>query len=153
MIQEQINKSLISAMKEKNVLKVSTLRMVNSAIKDKEITLRTEREDTKLLDGEVISLLKSLVKSRENSIVEYKKANREEYAQKEQDEIDIIKEFLPEEYSEAELLSIVKQEVEKSEDKTMKALKIIIANIQAREDVAKINMGLVAKIAKELLNN
>lgn len=151
MLKEKINKELVNAMKIKDTDKTLVLRMINSSIKDKEIALRGTREDTNLGDEEIISVLKSLVKSRENSILEYKKAGRDDYVQKEQNEVNIIMSFLPKPYTEDELQDIVKEEVAKVEDKTIKSLKTIIANVKSREDIAKINMSIMAKLIKDML--
>jgi len=89
-IQEKIQTQITDAMRGKDQLRLSVLRMMKSAVKNKEV------EKMKPLDeGEVIAVLNSLVKQRKDSVEQFRKGGREELAQKEEAEIKIIEEYLP----------------------------------------------------------
>ena len=98
-LREQINDSLKEAMKAKDQKRVNTLRLVNAALKDKDIAARTETSRDLLGDDEILSLLAKMIKQREDSIAAYVAGNRPELAQAEQDEIAIIRGFMPKQMS------------------------------------------------------
>jgi hypothetical protein len=94
-LREQINDSLKEAMKARDQKRVGTLRLVNAALKDKDIAARTETSRELLGDDEILSLLAKMIKQREDSIAAYEAGNRPELAAAEKDEIAIIREFMP----------------------------------------------------------
>ncbi len=94
-LRERINDSLKEAMKAKDARRVGTLRLINAALKDKDIAARTETSRELLGDDEILSLLAKMIKQREDSITAYDAGNRPELAQAERDEIAVIREFMP----------------------------------------------------------
>jgi len=98
-LREQINDSLKEAMKARDQKRVGTLRLVNAALKDKDIAARTETSRELLGDEEILSLLAKMIKQREDSIAAYEAGNRPELAAEEKDEIAIIREFMPKQMS------------------------------------------------------
>ncbi|MEI9990316.1 MAG: GatB/YqeY domain-containing protein [Rhizomicrobium sp.] len=94
-LREQINDSLKEAMKAKDQRRVSTLRLVNAALKDRDIAARTETSRDLLGDDEILSLLAKMIKQREDSIAAYEAGNRPELAAAERDEIAVIRDFMP----------------------------------------------------------
>jgi len=94
-LREQINDSLKEAMNARDQKRVGTLRLVNAALKDKDIAARTETSRELLGDDEILSLLAKMIKQREDSIAAYEAGNRPELAAAEKDEIAIIREFMP----------------------------------------------------------
>jgi hypothetical protein len=98
-LREQINDSLKEAMKAKDQKRVSTLRLVNAGLKDRDIAARTETSRELLGDDEILSLLAKMIKQREDSIAAYEAGNRPELAAAERDEIVIIREFMPKQMS------------------------------------------------------
>ena len=93
MLQKKINEELIKAVKKKDKESVNTLRLILAALKDKEIALRSEEKSKKISDELIVNILKNMVKQRCESIELYEKGNRQELADKEKKEIDIIKKF------------------------------------------------------------
>ncbi|MFA6594090.1 MAG: GatB/YqeY domain-containing protein [Candidatus Buchananbacteria bacterium] len=108
MLDQQINEAFLTAYKAKNESLVSTLRLLKSAIANKKIEKLIPKEEP-LSDEDVLAVLKSEVKKRQDSIVSYKQGNREELAAKEQAEIDLIAKFLPEQLSEDQVRELVKK--------------------------------------------
>ena len=106
-MRERLMTALKEAMKAKETRRISTIRMVQSAIKDLEIANRT-KPDTTTSDGEIASLMSKLVKQREESAKIYDEGGRPELAAQEREEIGIISEFMPKQFSDAEVTEIIK---------------------------------------------
>ena len=84
----KIEEKYKNSIKEKDSNSINTLRLIKSAIKDKQISIRGKQDD--LTDGDILSLMQNLIKQRKDSIEAFKKANRTDLIEKEQIEIDII---------------------------------------------------------------
>ncbi|WP_018387043.1 GatB/YqeY domain-containing protein [Ancylobacter sp. FA202] len=101
MLRDEINQSLKSAMKAQDKLRLGTLRLVNAAIKDRDIEARGHGKDP-LSDDELLGLLTKMIKQREESAKVYEEAGRADLATQEREEIVVIQSFLPAQMSEAE---------------------------------------------------
>lgn len=106
-MRDELMTALKEAMKAKETARVSTIRMVQSAIKDLDIAARTKPDPT-VTDGDIAQLLSKLVKQREESAKMYDEGGRPELSAKEREEIAIISEFMPKQLSEAEVIEIIK---------------------------------------------
>ena len=115
---KKIDEELKSAMKAGDVLKVSTLRMAQSAIKNKEIQLL--KKETGLSGEEIQDVIKSEVKKRKDSIEEFSKAGRMDLADKEKAEMEILKVYLPAEMSDEDLERILKEGIREAGAKDAK---------------------------------
>ncbi|MFH1857074.1 MAG: GatB/YqeY domain-containing protein [Candidatus Omnitrophota bacterium] len=104
---ERIEKDLVAAMKAKDEARVGTLRFLKAALKNYGI----EKRNKELKDEDVIQVLRRQIKQRQDSIEAYKAGNRPELAQKEESELVILKNYMPEELSEDELKKIISQTV------------------------------------------
>jgi uncharacterized protein YqeY len=89
-LQDNIQSQITDAMRSKDALRLSVLRMMKSAVKNKEVEKMKSLEEP-----EVLAVLNSLVKQRRDSVEQFRKGGREELAQKEEAEIKIVEEFLP----------------------------------------------------------
>jgi len=98
-LREQINDQVKEAMKAKDQKRLGTLRLINAAIKDRDIAARTETSRDLLSDDDLLGLLAKMIKQREDSIAAYDAGNRPELAQGERDEIAVIREFMPKQMS------------------------------------------------------
>ena len=101
-LREKINEAYKDAMRAKDATTVGALRMVNAAIKDKDIATRTDSARDGIDDAAVLTLLQNLIKQRKESITMYVQGGRQELADKEQAEIDAIEKFLPAQMNEAD---------------------------------------------------
>ena len=147
-LKEKIDNQYKNSIKEKDANSVNTLRLIKSAIKDKEISLRGKKDN---LDNEdILSLLQSLIKQRKDSIESFEKANRPDLIDKEKSEINVIELFLPKQLDENTTRDIIKKIVE---DKKLNSLKDMgsLMNILKTNYVGQIDMGLAGKIAKLVL--
>ena len=145
-IEEEYNKSL----KEKNTIKTKTLRLVKSAVKDKEIELRSSDKSLKISEEDILKLLQNLIKKRNESIEMYNKGGRKNLAEEELKEIDVIKFFLPMQLSEEETKVII-EEIKKSENLSSVKDMGKLMNIIKSKYSGQIDLSLVAKLAKDLL--
>ncbi len=131
MLADKISAALKAAMKARDdKLRIATLRLIHAAIKDRDIAARSHDRCSGLSDEEVLSVLVKMVKQREESAKMYAENNRPELAKQELGEIEIIREFLPQQMPEEEIEAAVKQVIEEIEatglkdmGKTMAALK------------------------------
>jgi len=102
-LKEQLIEEMKTAAKAKDKLRLSTIRMVRSEIKNREIALRHE-----LSDDEILKLLGTMVKQRKDSINQFKKGGREDLVAKEEQELEILNVYLPEPMDALEIENIVK---------------------------------------------
>ena len=100
-LRDEINDALKVAMKAQDERRVSTLRLVNAAIKNAEIEAETTKKSA-LSDDDILGLLQKMIKQRQESVDIYDKGGRKELADQERGEIEIIRAFLPQQMSEAE---------------------------------------------------
>jgi uncharacterized protein YqeY len=111
-ILKKINEDLVASMKSKEEgsgLRTSTLRMMKSSIKNAEIAKRGKGE---LTEEDILGVLSSMVKQRKESVEQYLKANRNDLAEKENKEIEIIQKYLPEQLSSEEVDEIIKSTIQ-----------------------------------------
>lgn len=101
-LRTRISEALKQAMKDKAADRLSTLRLINAAIKDKDIAARAEEGDTGVGDAEVLAILGKMAKQRLESARAYEEGGRLDLADREREEIEVIEEFLPRQLSEAE---------------------------------------------------
>jgi uncharacterized protein YqeY len=149
-LKQQIESKLNEALKAKDKNTYPTLRLVVSAIKDAEIAGRSKGQ-TEVTDSDVTSILKKMIKQRNESCEVYKKASRKELLESETREIEVISIFLPKQLSEEETKKICQETLKtvgatsmKDMGKVMGALKLKYADT--------IDFSKVSLIIKELLN-
>jgi hypothetical protein len=126
-LKEQITAQLTEAMKAKDALRTSTLRMVKAAVKNREIE---KGED--LSDDEMMKVLRSLVKQRRDSVEQYEKAGRQELAAKEASEIEIIEAYLPQAAASGEIEQAVLIAIEETGATSMREMGAVMKAAQAR---------------------
>ena len=151
-LRNEVDEDYKQSIKNKDQHKINTLRLIRSAIKDKDISKRTSENKDGINDTEILSLLVSLIKQRKDSIEQLQKAKREDLVKNEQNEIEIIKEYLPQQKTEEETAKIINEIIKNNNLESIKdmgKLMSIIKNNYAGE----VDMGLVGKIAKSKLVN
>ena len=163
MLKEKIQKDLNSALKEKKELEVSVLRLLLSAIfnkeKEKRYKLSKEKPELKeeelekeseLTDEKVIDVISSEIKKRKESILEVEKGKRPELVEKEKKELEILEKYLPEQLSEEEIKKLAKEVIEKIGATGPKNIGKVMAELMPKIK-GKADGTLVSKIVKELL--
>jgi uncharacterized protein len=149
MLRDDINNALKDAMKARDERRVSTLRLVNSALKNADIEARGQNK-APLGDDELLALLAKMIKQRHESIDLYEKGGRAELAQQERDEIAIIAAYLPKQMSDAEVRTAITQAIADSDASLMKDMGKVIAALKARY-AGQMDFGKVSPLVKELL--
>tara|TARA_B100002051_G_C16640097_1_gene588135 strand:- start:692 stop:1147 length:456 start_codon:yes stop_codon:yes gene_type:complete len=145
---DKIDDKYKKSIKEKDSNSINTLRLMRSAIKDKLISLRGKQDS--LTDSEIMSLLQSLIKQRKDSIEAFDKANRTDLIDKEQQEIDLIETFLPNQKNEDETREIINSIIKENNFTSIKDMGNLM-NILKSNYLGEIDMGVAGKIAKSSL--
>ena len=146
-IQEKIQTQMADAMRNKDPLRLSVLRMMKTAVKNKEV------EKMKPLDeNEVFAVLNTLVKQRRDSIDQFRKGGREELAQKEEAEIRIIEEYLPAAASEQEIQQAIAQAMEETGAASMKDMGKVMKATLARLSGKSADGARVSQLVKDKLS-
>ena len=149
-LKKQIEDNLNEALKAKDKKTYPTLRLIVSAIKDAEIAGRSKgQKDIK--DGDIISLLKKMVKQRKESCDVYKKAGRTELLESEINEIEVINKFLPNQLSEEETKKICLETIKSVNATSMKDMGKIMGVLKSKH-ADSLDFSKVSSILKGLLN-
>tara|TARA_B100000513_G_scaffold143097_1_gene65629 strand:- start:2 stop:457 length:456 start_codon:yes stop_codon:yes gene_type:complete len=107
MLREQISAALKDSIKNKNACATATLRLISAAIKDRDIAARDKGNQDGISNDEILSLLQSMIKQRNESAKAYEDGNRQDLADREREEIVVIQGFLPQQMSEDEIADAV----------------------------------------------
>jgi len=145
-LKEQITAHLTEAMKAKDPLRTSTLRMVKAAVQNREIE---KGED--LSDDELMKVMRSLVKQRRDSVEQYEKAGRPELAAKETSEIEIIESYLPQAASREEIEQAVVLAIEETGAASMREMGAVMKAAQARLAGRNADGKIVSELVKARL--
>jgi uncharacterized protein len=151
MLREKITESLKAAMIAKDEAGVSILRMINAAIKQKDIDVARPRGDEKISPEEVLALMQGMIKSRRESADLYTKGNRPELAEKEMAEITSIEKFLPKQMSDDEIRATVKTLITTTGAAGIKDMGKIMGVLKTQY-AGQLDMGKASGIIKEILS-
>lgn len=149
MLRDNINNALKDAMKARDERRVSTLRMMNAAIKNADIDARGQSKEP-LNEAELMSLFQKLIKQRQESAELYDKGGRAELAKQEREEIDIISGYLPKQMSDAEAGSAISAIVHEINAQTMKDMGRVMALVRERH-ATSIEPARASALVKGLL--
>ena len=150
MLRDDINNALKDAMKARDERKVSTLRMVNSSLKNADIEARGAGKPP-LGDAELLPLLQKMIKQRQESVELYKKGARADLVKQEEEEIAIITGYLPKQMSDAEMAAAIEAAIKDSSAAGMKDMGKVIGALKAKYagqmDMAKASGMVKAKLS------
>ena len=141
---------LSNSLKSGDKTRIHTLRLIIAAIKDKEIASRSNGENEQISNEVVISLLKKMIKQRNDSIEMFQKASRLELVEKEQAEIKIISEFLPVQLDEYQTINICEEAISQSGAKNLKDIGKVIKLLKEKHSDS-LDMSIASRILKEKL--
>jgi uncharacterized protein YqeY len=147
-LSEQVQKDMVEAMRNRDELRLSTLRMVKSALKNKEIDKRAPLDEK-----EAQQILSTLIKQRKDSIEQFQKGGRQELADKEAAEILLIETYLPKAMGEEEITAAVKATIAEMGSPTMKDMGTVMKNAMAKLQAtgARVEGKLVSEVVKKQL--
>jgi len=147
MLEEKLASDFVQAMKERNTIKSSTLSFLRAQLKNVIIDKKVE----KLPDEDVIAVIKKQIKQRQDSISQFEQGGRKDLVEKETAEVDILKQYLPEELSEDTLKVLVNEAIKEAQASGIKdmgkVMKVMLPKIAGKAD-----NKLVSDLVKELLS-
>ena len=146
-----LDKSLKDAMRARDTQKISTIRLINAAIKDRDIAIRSEDNLEGVSDGEILSILSKMIKQRKESAKQYEEGGRLELAQQEFEEIEIIENFLPRQLDLNETEQIVKEIILEINANSLRDMGKVMSLLKENYS-GKMDFGKAGVVAKELLS-
>jgi len=150
MLRARLNDDLKDALKAKDQLAVATLRLILAALKDRDIAARGKGNSDGVKDEEIIQLLQKMVRQRRDSIEAYQNGGRQDLAEREAAEIEVIKRFLPEELDEAEVQSAVEQTIAELQADSVKDMGKVIGTLKERY-AGRMDFGKASQMVKQRL--
>ena len=145
MLKSQLIEDMKAAMKSGDKARRGVIRLINSAIKQREVDERIELDDT-----QVLVVLEKMVKQRRDSIDQFEKAGRQDLADIEKAEVEVIQNYLPEPFSEEEVASIVDEVIASTGAESMKDMGKVMgqlkSKLQGRADMGKVSGIIKAKL-------
>ena len=151
-LRNKIDEDYKQSIKNKDKQKTDTLRLIRSAIKDKDISYRTNENKEGINDTQILSLLISLIKQRKDSIEQFQKAKRNDLIKNEKTEIEVIKYYLPQQKTQEETEKIINEIISSNNLESIKDMGKLMSIIK-NDYAGEVDMGLVGKIAKSKLIN
>ena len=146
-IREDIERKYKQSLKERKINLTNTIRLIKSAIKNKDIAARSLETKEEIKDQEILSLLQNLIKQRKDSIEAFKIADRQDLIEKEQSEIQIINLFLPQQKNDKEIENIINQLIQEQNLNSLKDMGKLMSCLN-KDHSGEIDMRLAGKIAK-----
>ena len=145
-LEERLVEEMKQAMKSNEKLKLSTIRMVRSALKNKEIELRK-----KLEDEDIVKVIQAMVRKGEESVEQFQAGGRMDLVEKEKSEIEIMKSFLPQPLSQEEILKIIDQSIQETQASSLKDLGKVMKSVMPKMG-GKADGKLINQLVKEKLS-
>ena len=149
-MREKLNSELKKSIINKDLVATKTIRLIIAAIKDRDIVVRSEGNQNGIDETDIIALLKKMQKQREESIKLYLKGNRIDLVQSEEDEIKIIKEFLPKQMDDDEIINLVKEAIKLKDAKSIRDMGKVM-NYLKENYSSKMDFSKASKFLKEIL--
>ncbi len=152
-LRDRVNSALKDAMKSKEAERLSTLRLINAAIKDRDIAARTGEEGASdgVSDDEVLAIMGKMVKQRQESARAYEEGGRLDLAERERTEITIIEEFLPRQLDSDETAAAVSEAIEQTGAESIRDMGKVMAALKARY-TGQMDFGKVGPMVKDRLS-
>lgn len=149
-MRERINNALKSAMRDKDQLRVSTLRLINAALKEYEIAQRGDDEAEPLDSAAIMQILSKMVKQREDSVEAYEQGGREDLAKRERQEIKVIREFLPKPLSKDEVETAIADAIRDVDAQSIKDMGKVMGALKAKY-MGRMDFGAAGAAVKQAL--
>lgn len=149
-MRSRVNDALKTAMKNKEAARLSTLRLINAAIKDRDIAMRGTGEDVEVTDADVLAILGKMVKQRQESARAYEEGGRLELAEKELSEVEVIEEFLPKQLSKAQAEAAVTEAIAEVGADSIRDMGKVMGILKAKY-TGQMDFGKVGPLVKDKL--
>jgi uncharacterized protein len=148
-MREKVSEALKAAMKSRDAVRLSALRMISAAFKDRDILARGAGADA-ASDEELVSVLAKMIRQREESAKAYEEGNRPELAEKERAEIEVVRAFMPTQMSEEEMRAAVEAAVAETGAASMRDMGKVMALLKERH-AGKMEFGKASAMVKARL--
>ncbi|MBT8456092.1 MAG: GatB/YqeY domain-containing protein [Rhodobacteraceae bacterium] len=149
-MRNRVTDALKAAMKAKDTTRLSTLRLINAAIKDRDIALRGEGREDGVTDDEVLQILGKMVKQRQESVRAYEEGGRLELADKERVEIGVIEEFLPRQLTEDETTDAIDKAIKSTGAESIRDMGKVMGALKSKY-TGQMDFGRVGPMVKDKL--
>lgn len=150
-MRERVNVALKQAMRDKAVDRLSTLRLINAAIKDRDIAARGEGNDDGVSDAEVLAILGKMVKQRHESARAYDEGGRIDLAERERAEVTVLEEFLPRQLTQDEVAAAVDAAITKLSASSIRDMGKVMGELKGRY-TGQMDFGVVGPMIKDRLS-
>ena len=151
-LRSRINSAMKQAMKDKSAERLSTIRLINAAIKDRDIAARTEGKENGVGDDEVLAILAKMTKQRQESAKTYEEAGRLDLSERELAEIKVIEEFLPRQLTDSEIRSAVSEAINEVGASSIRDMGKVMAALKSKY-AGQMDFGAVGALVKNNLSN
>jgi len=151
-LRSRINAAMKQAMKDKSAERLSTIRLINAAIKDRDIAARTEGKENGVGDGEVLAILSKMTKQRQESAKAYEEAGRLDLSERELAEIKVIEEFLPRQFTDSEIQSAVSEAIEELGASSIRDMGKVMGTLKSKY-AGQMDFGAVGALVKDNLSS
>lgn len=150
-LREQVSTRLKQAMKDKDQQRLGTLRLINAAIKDQDIAQRGNHDDSGAIgDADVLQILGKMTKQRRESVRAYEEAGRIDLAEREQEEIAVIEEFLPRQLSDEEISAAIEDAIAATEASSIRDMGKVMGKLK-ESYTGRMDFGAVGPKVKDRL--
>lgn len=148
-MREAISAALKEAVKARDTRRINTLRLINAAIKDRDIEARGQGRDN-IGEDDILALLQKMVKQRQESAAIYQKAGREDLAEQEREEIEIIEDFLPQPLSDEEVTAEIDQAIAGTGASGLRDMGKVVSALKQKFP-GRIDFAKASKVVKQKL--
>ncbi|MFW2437203.1 MAG: GatB/YqeY domain-containing protein [Parvibaculales bacterium] len=149
-MQEQFSEALKAAVKSQDKVRISTLRLITAAIKDRDIAARTADNRDGVSDDEILEILAKMVKQRQESATTYEQAGRLELAEQERNEIAVIEEFLPRRLDDDEMAIAVDTVIQAQAASSLKDMGKVMGALKSQY-AGQMDFGKAGALVKQKL--
>ena len=151
-LRSRINAAMKQAMKDKSAERLSTIRLINAAIKDRDIAARTEGKEHGVGDDEVLAILAKMTKQRQESAKTYEEAGRLDLSERELAEIKVIEEFLPRQLTDDEIRSAISDAINEVGAGSIRDMGKVMGTLKSKY-AGQMDFGAVGPLVKNNLSS
>lgn len=149
-LRERVQTAMKTAMRNKETDRLSTLRLITAAIKDRDIAVRSENRTEGVSDADVLQILGKMVKQRQESARAYEEGGRLELAEKERSEVEVLEEFLPRQLDEAEIEKAIVAAIRETGAESIRDMGKVMGALKAKF-TGRMDFGVVGPLVKSKL--
>ena len=151
-LRSRINTAMKQAMKDKSTERLSTIRLINAAIKDRDIAARTEGKENGVGDDELLAILAKMTKQRQESAKTYEEAGRLDLSERELAEIKVIEEFLPRQLTDSEIQAAVSETIQEAGASSIRDMGKVMGILKSKY-AGQMDFGVVGSLVKNNLSS